>query len=76
MEAAIAGEGYIFQPTFIVGEAIKQGQLKIVLSEFEPEPMGLYAVYPHRKLLANKLRSFVDFLSTYYGQPAYWDRFE
>ncbi|WP_391091636.1 LysR substrate-binding domain-containing protein [Vibrio sp. NH-UV-68] len=75
MAAAIAGEGYILQPTFIVGDALKQGKLKIILNDFELETIGLYAVYPHRKLLAPKLRAFIDFISSYYGQPPYWDDF-
>lgn len=75
MAAAIAGEGYILQPTFIVGEALKQGKLKTILNDFELEPMGLYAVYPHRKLLAPKLRVFIDFISAYFGDPPYWDNY-
>ena len=75
MAAAIAGEGYIFQPTFIVGEALKQGKLKTILNDFAPETMGLYAVYPHRKLLAPKLRAFIDFMSDYFGEPPYWDQY-
>lgn len=73
MAAAIAGEGYILQPTFIVGEALKQGKLQTMLDDFELEAMGLYAVYPHRKLLAPKLRAFIDFASDYFGEPPYWD---
>lgn len=73
MAAAIAGEGYILQPTFIVGEALKQGKLKTMLNDIELETMGLYAVYPHRKLLAPKLRAFLDFLGSYFGEPPYWD---
>lgn len=75
MAAAIAGEGYVVQPTFIVGEALKQGKLKTMLNDFELETMGLYAVYPHRKLLAPKLRAFIDFMSTYFGDPPYWDHY-
>lgn len=71
--SAIAGEGYVLQPTFIVGDALRQGKLQTILEDFEPEPMGLYAVYPHRKLLAPKLRAFIDFISNYYGEPPYWD---
>ena len=74
-KAAIAGEGYVLQPTFIVGEAIQQGKLKIILPDFEPEPMALYAVYPHRKLLTTKLRAFIDFMDNYFGNPPYWDVF-
>ncbi len=74
-EAAISGEGYVLQPTFIVGEALKQGKLVELLSDYEPNPIGLYVVYPHRKWLAPKLRAFIDFLSSYFGQRPYWDEF-
>ncbi|WP_445425372.1 substrate binding domain-containing protein [Alishewanella sp. HL-SH06] len=67
--AATAGEGYILQPTFIVGEALKQGKLKTMLNDIEVDAMSLYAVYPHRKLLAPKLRVFLDFMSSYFGAP-------
>jgi DNA-binding transcriptional LysR family regulator len=73
---AIEGSGYALQPTFMVGKAIKEGRLVVILKEHTPEPLALYAVYPHRKLLATKLRVFIDFLSQYYGQTPYWDEFE
>ncbi|WP_226665055.1 LysR family transcriptional regulator [Microbulbifer aggregans] len=76
MQAAINGQGYVLQPTFIAGEAIKAGKLKVILSEFEPEQLALYAVYPHRKLLATKLRVFIDFIGSYFGDPPYWDAFD
>lgn len=69
IEAAIAGAGIALQPTFISGSAIKEGKLQVVLPEYEPEPMGLYAVYAHRQLLASKVRSFVDFIDGYFGAP-------
>ncbi|MGO1462869.1 MAG: LysR substrate-binding domain-containing protein [Marinobacter sp.] len=73
VEAAIAGAGITLQPTFISGPAIKEGKLQAILQEYEPEPMGLYAVYAHRQLLASKVRSFVDFIKGYFGDPPYWD---
>lgn len=74
--AAVVGDGYVLQPTFIVGEALREGQLITILDDFEVEPLGLYAVYPHRKLVAPKLRVFIDFLSGYFGDPPYWDQFD
>lgn len=74
--AAIAGAGIALQPTFISGAAIKHGKLQLLLPEYEPEPMALYAVYAHRQLLASKVRSFVDFMEGYFGDPPYWDRFD
>ena len=76
VEAAIAGAGIALQPTFIAGEAIRKGQLVPVLLDYEPKVMGLYALYAHRKLLASKVRCFVDFLDGYFGSPPYWDAFD
>jgi DNA-binding transcriptional LysR family regulator len=73
VEAAIAGAGIALQPTFISGAAIKAGKLQVILPEYEPEPLGLYVVYAHRQLLASKVRSFIDFIDGFYGDPPYWD---
>jgi DNA-binding transcriptional LysR family regulator len=75
VEAAIAGAGIALQPTFIAGKAIREGKLKVILPEYEPQPMALYAVYAHRQLLASKVRSFIDFVDGFFGQTPYWDRF-
>ncbi|MFT6896042.1 MAG: DNA-binding transcriptional LysR family regulator [Paraglaciecola sp.] len=74
VDAAIAGAGLVLQPTFIASEAISSGKLVEVLPEFAPQPVGLYAVYAHRKLLPNKVRCFIDFIEGYYGSPPYWDK--
>lgn len=74
VNAAIAGAGLALQPTFIASEALVEGKLVIVLPEYEPETLGLYAVYAHRKLLPHKIRCFIDFIEGYYGSPPYWDK--
>ena len=73
VDAAIAGAGLVLQPTFIISESISSGKLVVVLPEIEPEALGLYAVYAHRKLLPHKVRCFIDFVEGYYGTPPYWD---
>ena len=70
---AMAGKGLALQPTFIVGDDIREGRLQLILEDFEVEPMGLYAVYAHRKYLSGKVRTFVDFLGGYFGSPPYWE---
>lgn len=62
-QAAVAGIGVVYEPEFIVGEALKAKQLVRLLAEFEPPPLGIYAVYASRKHLSAKVRSFVDFLA-------------
>ena len=71
--AALTGRGLILQPTFIVGDDIRDGRLQIVLDNYEVEPMSVYAVYAHRQYLSGKVRTFVDFLAGYFGSPPYWE---
>jgi len=60
--AAVAGAGIAFQPHFIVGEDLDAGRLVQVLPDWRSAEMGIYAVYPSRKHLSAKVRTFVDFL--------------
>lgn len=76
VNSAICGGGIIIQPTFISGDAIAAGQLERILPQYEPKPMGLYAVYANRQFLAGKVRCFIDFVSDFYGETPYWDQFE
>ena len=72
-QAAIAHMGIILQPTFIVGKALRDGRLKIVLGNYALPDLGVYAVYAHRHYLSAKVRTFVDFLAGHFGEPPYWD---
>ena len=60
-EAAIAGMGIIAQPDFIVDQALADGRLVPVLTQWEM-PASIYAVYTSRSHLAPKVRSFIDYL--------------
>jgi DNA-binding transcriptional LysR family regulator len=73
-EAAVAGKGIILQPTFIVCDDIRAGRLTTVLDEYRPPELNVHAVYAHRQYLSAKVRTFVDFLSDWFGSPPYWDR--
>lgn len=73
-ELAIAGEGIVLQPTFIVGEALARGTLVPVLSQWRTFQLNLYAVYLSRLHLSLKVRSFVDYLAETIGERPYWDR--
>ncbi|TVP92206.1 MAG: LysR family transcriptional regulator [Pseudomonadaceae bacterium] len=75
VNAAINGLGIALQPTFICGEALAAGDLQVVLPDYAPAPLGLYAVYAHRTLMASKVRCFIDFIEGFYGDPPYWDNY-
>lgn len=62
-DAAVNGIGVVYEPEFIIAEALAAGRLVQVLAEFEREPLGIHAVYASRKHLSAKVRSFVDFLA-------------
>lgn len=62
LNAAIAGLGISRLPLFVVNDAIKSGQLRTVLSDYEAPPLGLYVVYPAARYIAHKSRAFIDFL--------------
>jgi DNA-binding transcriptional LysR family regulator len=73
-EAAVAGEGITLAPTFIVGDALRAGTLVEVLAAYAPKPFGLYAIWPANRLLPAKVRLFVDFLASRFGDPPPWDQ--
>lgn len=60
-EVAIAGGGIAMTPEFIVEDAIGDGRLISILPEYTTLEFGLYAIYPHRKYVAKKVRCFIDF---------------
>lgn len=72
--AALAGKGIVLQPTFIVGDDIRNGRLQTVLDDYHTATLNVHAVYAHRQYLSAKVRTFVDFLAGYFGSPPYWDR--
>ena len=62
-EAAVNGMGISLLPTWLIGDDIAAGYLEEVLPEYHLLPSTLYAVYPSRKYLSSKVRTFVDFMS-------------
>ncbi|MEH2539346.1 DNA-binding transcriptional LysR family regulator [Bradyrhizobium sp. AZCC 1577] len=61
-DAAIAGRGVALLPTFIAGDALREGALQRFLEGYQAPPLHLYAIYPPTRHLAVKVRLFIDFL--------------
>jgi DNA-binding transcriptional LysR family regulator len=72
-DAAIKGVGLVSLPTFIVSEALRRGELKAVLCDFDRDDPAIYAVWPPNRALSAKVRAFVDFLGERFGGTPYWD---
>ena len=73
LKAAVEGLGVIYEPTFLAYEALRQRRLVRVLPEWEADEFSMFAVYPSRKFVSPKVRSFVDFLVGRFGPQPYWD---
>lgn len=72
VSAAVAGFGVLRTPAFAAAEDLRAGRLVPVLCNFEPELIHVYAVYPHARHLAAKVRAFVDFLAQRYAGEPEW----
>lgn len=59
--AAVDGVGITLVLEHDADEAIRSGQLQIVLQEFEIEPIPVHIVHVSRSIMAIKLRHFIDF---------------
>jgi DNA-binding transcriptional LysR family regulator len=73
--AAIAGQGVIYQPTFIVADDLRDGTLvALTLDQPTVEFGGVYAVYLPDHHPAAKIRAFIDFIANRFAPVPPWDR--
>ena len=66
--AALAHQGIILQPTFLVGDDLAAGTLVELMPEFRSIELGIYAIYPTRKHVSPKVRVLIDFLAEHFEQ--------
>lgn len=62
VDAALKGIGIVQLPEYYLTQAIESGELEILLSDFQREQEGIWALYPQNKFLASKVRLLIDFL--------------
>nr|WP_321443792.1 LysR family transcriptional regulator [uncultured Cohaesibacter sp.] len=63
---ALCGLGIGCAPSFVVEDDIKAGTLVPLLTHLRPSEHNLYALYPHSRHVATKVRLCVDFLASYF----------
>ena len=61
--AALAHQGVILQPTFLVGRDLVAGTLVELMPQYRAGELGIYAVYPTRQHVSAKVRHLIDFLA-------------
>jgi DNA-binding transcriptional LysR family regulator len=63
IQYAAQGGGLTRVLAYQAAEAIKAGQLKVVLATFEPPALPIHVVYPTSRLLSAKVRAFIDLVA-------------
>lgn len=72
-DAAIAGLGIAWLPTFHSAQAIKAGALEILDIGVEADVTPITIAYRHGPGPSVKLRALIDHLKLAFGDPPYWD---
>jgi DNA-binding transcriptional LysR family regulator len=73
LRAALADQGIVLLPTFIVGADLQSGRLRTVLQAYEPPSLMISAMYPRHRHLSAKVKLFVDLLAGRLGGQPHWD---
>ena len=68
--AALAHQGVILQPNFLVGKDLSEGSLVELMPQYRSIEFGIYAVYPTRKHVSAKVRAMIEFLADHFAEQA------
>jgi len=72
-DVAASGTGIIMAPAFLVAEHLRNGRLRRILRDWSVATGGVWALYPHRRHLSAKVRTFIDFLQEKLDPPPWKD---
>ena len=68
--AALAHQGVILAPDFLVAQDLAAGTLVELLPAYRSVSFGIFAVYPTRQHIAPKVRALIDFLAETFATAA------
>ncbi|MGB0866619.1 MAG: LysR family transcriptional regulator [Granulosicoccaceae bacterium] len=72
-EACVDGLGLSINSRWSAYQHLQRGDLVQVLPDFPlVSDTAIWAVYPSSRLLAPKVRAFIDYYSQVFGSPPYW----
>lgn len=71
--AAVGGQGLIYQPLFIVADALERGELVVVQLDHPPLALGgIHVVYPPDRRPPAKVRAMIDYLIDAFAGELPW----
>jgi DNA-binding transcriptional LysR family regulator len=72
LAVTLAGRGIALLPSWLADEALGDGRLTRILPDWDirssREEASIWAVYPRKKTVSSKVRSFIDFLAEKLGE--------
>ena len=68
LDAAEQGLGIACLPDFFATGSLAAGRIQRILADHAPEPLGIHAIFPPGRHMAQKVRVLVDFLAGHFGQ--------
>jgi len=72
LDAALAGQGLAYLPTWLMGAALARGELEMVLSDSAVDDLPVHALWPKTRDLAPKIRVVVDDLLRHFSPVPPW----
>ena len=72
--AALAGQGLILQPTFLVADHLRAGRLVALTLDQPTRILPIHAILPSGRQPPAKVRAFVEFLARRFKPDPPWDR--
>ena len=70
---AIAGLGIASLPTFVCGDAIREGRLVPLLTDYPMADTALHIVRPPGPYTSRKVRALIDAAVQHFGGDRFWD---
>ncbi len=64
-DAALRGQGLALLPTYLVGDDIQSGALRMLFSDYKTLSLPVHVLFASKKYPPLKVRCFVDFLVSY-----------
>lgn len=71
-KAALLGAGIAVHPYYMVSEELRSGALEVVLPQYTPQELDIYAVFSTRRNMPVRVRALLEFLKEWAAQPPPW----
>lgn len=68
MQAVLNGCGIARLPSYVIKEEVDKNNIELLLEEYMPAKIPIYATYPQSKFIAPRVKVFIEFLSKVYVQ--------